>query len=55
MTMEVISADLQSLLGEKVMLIANLELNITALSRSLNEAQAAKCDCDKGTKKKKEK
>lgn len=43
--MEVVNSDLQVLLGEKVMLVTNLELNNIALSRALDEATAAKCNC----------
>ena len=52
MVSEITSSDLREVLGEKIMQVANLELNIKALQRDLSVAQASACDCDKGKAKK---
>ena len=52
MVSEITSNDLREVLGEKIMQVANLELNIKALQRDLSVAQASACDCDEGRPKK---
>ena len=47
MVSEITSNDLREVLGEKIMQVANLELNVKALQRDLSAAQASACDCDK--------
>ena len=52
MVSEITSNDLREVLGEKIMQVANLELNIKALQRDLSASEANACDCDKGKAKK---